>query len=234
MSRFLRLSLLCLLALAGNRAPAAEPADVLAMRAKAEKGNGLAQYNLGLVYMQGQLVPVDLPEAFVWLTLASENGSTGKDLDGVLANLTDSQLMEGRSRLAQYRAAIAARAAGPTVGPPKKVTNRGFSLTAPGPTNSATTGAPVPATAITHAPDSNRPAAGPRTTDSVIEDLAQARQEIARLKAELEKAQTTIREQAGLIARLQDPASRPAAATVPGVGEVPIQTSPPDGVGRRP
>ena len=33
--------------------------DITALRAKAEKGNGLAQYNLGLAYAEGHGVPAD-------------------------------------------------------------------------------------------------------------------------------------------------------------------------------
>ena len=72
---------LLLLAVATSRLLAAEPPEIVSLRAKAEKGNAIAQYNLGLAYTEGQQVPVDYAEAFVWLTLASENGSTGKALN---------------------------------------------------------------------------------------------------------------------------------------------------------
>jgi hypothetical protein len=136
-SRYLLLALLC------ARLAAADPAEVSALRIKAEKGNALAQYNLGLVYLDGALVPADLPEAFVWLTLAAENGSTGKALNRVLGNLTDAQLAEGRRRLAGYRTTLPACAPVPSAShsPLHRPENRGFSVTAP--TGSAT--APAPA-----------------------------------------------------------------------------------------
>ena len=81
-----RTALLLLLTVAFSRLVAAEPAEIASLRAKAERGNAIAQYNLGLAYTQGQLLPVDIPEAFAWLTLASENGSTGKALNTVLVH----------------------------------------------------------------------------------------------------------------------------------------------------
>src|SRR4051812_18603461 len=58
-----------------------DAADLPALRAKAERGNAIAQYNLGLAYMQGRQTNADLVEAFVWLTLAADTGSTGKALE---------------------------------------------------------------------------------------------------------------------------------------------------------
>ena len=55
--------------------------DLSALRAKAEKGNGLAQYNLGLAYAEGKGVAADRVEAYVWLSLARENGARGRALD---------------------------------------------------------------------------------------------------------------------------------------------------------
>ena len=104
-----RTTLLLLLTVAFSRLVAAEPAEITSLRAKAEKGNAIAQYNLGLAYTDGQLLPVDIPEAFAWLSLASENGSTGKELNTVLGNMTDAQLATGRERLENYRAMIAAK-----------------------------------------------------------------------------------------------------------------------------
>ncbi|MFI5357630.1 MAG: hypothetical protein ACHQ4G_09865, partial [Opitutales bacterium] len=67
---------------------AGEPSDVAALRIKAEKGNSIAQYNLGLVYVEGREVPVDLAEAYVWLNLASEGGTTSKALQDLVTNMT--------------------------------------------------------------------------------------------------------------------------------------------------
>jgi chromosome segregation ATPase len=96
-----------LLLLAGLSAPLnllAEPPELASLRAKAEKGNSIAQYNLGLTYLAGQDVPADWPEAFVWLTLAAENGTTGKALQNLTEEMSSPQLAEGRRRLAALRA----------------------------------------------------------------------------------------------------------------------------------
>lgn len=77
--------------------------DVGALRAKAERGNAIAQYNLGLAYAQGRGTPADPVEAFVWLTLAAENGSTEVSLDRVLDALTPAQLGAARARLGEVR-----------------------------------------------------------------------------------------------------------------------------------
>jgi hypothetical protein len=81
-----------------------DPNDVPSLRAKAERGNVIAQYNLGLAYSQGRGTPVDLPEAFVWLTIAAQSGSTGKALDSLLNNMSTPQIDEGRRRLAAMQA----------------------------------------------------------------------------------------------------------------------------------
>src|ERR1044071_8477547 len=71
-----------------------EPVEIAALRAKAEHGNAIAQYNLGLAYSQGRQVPLDLAEAFIWLTLASESGSTGRALETLLGNMNADQITE--------------------------------------------------------------------------------------------------------------------------------------------
>jgi len=108
MLSFARTVLLLSLTVAFSRLAAAEPVEIVSLRAKAEKGNSIAQYNLGLAYIQGQQVPADLSEAFVWLTLASEHGSAGKALNEVLGTISEPQLAEGKKRLETYRATIAA------------------------------------------------------------------------------------------------------------------------------
>ncbi len=93
-------------------APKTDPNDVASLRAKAERGNVIAQYNLGLAYAQGRGTAVDRPEAFMWLTIASQSGSTGKALDTLLTSMSSEQIAEGRRRLE------AARSANPFLRPP--------------------------------------------------------------------------------------------------------------------
>src|SRR4051812_15938309 len=81
-----------------------EPAEIAALRAKADRGNAIAQYNLGLAYAQGRQVPLDLSEAFIWLSIASETGSTGRALETLLGSMNAEQINEGRRRLEALRA----------------------------------------------------------------------------------------------------------------------------------
>ena len=205
-----RPALLLLLAFAANSVFADEPAEIVSLRAKAERGNTLAQYNLGLAYAQGQLVPADPPEAFVWLSLASENGSTGKALDEILGTLSDPQLAEGRRRLSEYRAILAARNTATLDNPAAyKPSTRGFSLTARPAADKSTTLNPAPATAVTRAPEVTGPGS---------DDPAQLRKENARLKSALGEAGARLKEQAALIAKLQAELTArfpSGAATVP-------------------
>ncbi len=86
---------------------AADSNDRAVLRAKAEQGNGIAQYNLGLAYADTQQPYADRVEAFVWLSLAAERGSTGKALASLTEQMTPEQLAEGGRRLQQRRAELA-------------------------------------------------------------------------------------------------------------------------------
>ncbi len=103
--RFFRpfLATLSALALAASLAAQTESADITALRAKAEHGNSVAQYNLGLAYAQGNGVTTDPVEAFVWLSLAGENGARGQALNNVVNSLTPDQLTQARQKLAERR-----------------------------------------------------------------------------------------------------------------------------------
>ena len=110
-----------------------ESAEVAALRAKAERGNAIAQYNLGLAYAEGKEAPTDLIEAFVWLTLAAEGGSRGRALDTVLGAMTAEQIVEGRQRLDRLRATNSALKARPPVA--TKATGKSLAVVAPTPSN---------------------------------------------------------------------------------------------------
>jgi TPR repeat protein len=75
------------------------PPELEALRVKAESGNGIAQYNLGLAYAEGHGMPADPAEAYVWLMLASDHGSTGNYLEGMVARMSAEDLAEGNRRL---------------------------------------------------------------------------------------------------------------------------------------
>ena len=87
-------------------APAASPvvdpavgSAFAALRAKAEQGDAVAQYDLGLAYSQGGQTARDPVEAFAWLTLAAEKGVSGDALRRVTDGLSSSQLAQARLRL---------------------------------------------------------------------------------------------------------------------------------------
>jgi outer membrane murein-binding lipoprotein Lpp len=174
-----RAVLLILLTLGFARLTAAEPEELASLRAKAEKGSVLAQYNLGLAYAQGRLGPVDLPEAFAWLSLASESGTTGKALDGVLGSITDEQLTEGRRRLGTYRTALAAKNTSSRAN--QKLTPRGFSLNAP-PATAPPTSETAPATKI---PEATLTPATTPAEGSDSSELTQSRRELTKVRADL-------------------------------------------------
>ena len=97
---------LLLVGLALGGALWAADAAVAALQAKAENGNAIAQYNLGLMYVDGQGVARDPIEAYVWLSLAAENGATGRALRNLSDTLTAEQLARAKARLAERRASI--------------------------------------------------------------------------------------------------------------------------------
>ena len=71
-------------------------------RLAAEKGIADAQFNLGLMYGNGEGVPQDYVQAYMWLNLAvvqgHENARKGRDI--VYKNMTPEQIVEAQ-RLAR-------------------------------------------------------------------------------------------------------------------------------------
>ena len=246
MSQFTRLALLLIMAVSAGRVGAAEGDELAALRAKAEKGNALAQYNLGLAYTQGRLGPVDLPEAFVWLSLASERGTTGKALDSVLGSITDEQLTEGRRRLEIYHTALAAklasasRSAAPRSGP------RGFRIEEPA-TAAPESHEAEPVAPATRPPESTPVAPAPSSAEGAgLSELARAQRELGQARANLqvvnaelaalrasvatlEAAATTARAtEARLTAELEAVRKEREAAKVP-AAPPPVEKAPPAG-----
>jgi len=210
-----RTALLLLLSLGFVRVTAAEPDEIASLRLKAERGNALAQYNLGLAYAQGRQVSPDPAEAFAWLSLASENGATGKALDSLLGNITDAQLTDGRRRLGAYRNAvitqgveIKARSA-PRLGP------RSFTLenprTAPPTRQSATPvtqapeAIPIP---VSTSPAEGSPAAeltqARKNLEKAQVDLVTANHELAELHEDMTRLATTVAEAKATETRLTE------------------------------
>lgn len=158
--------------------PAQQSDDLASLRAKAEKGNGIAQYNLGLAYAEGRGVAADRLEAFVWLSLARENGARGRAYDTLLASLDAPSLEAARQRLAQHQA---------TAGIPV-VTLRPASDAAGTGASAETTAAAADSAALQH-----RIAALTADKKQLSEEVAKAWKEIDALNAALLKAQRTTR-----------------------------------------
>ena len=55
--------------------------DVEDCRVRAEQGHALAQYNLGLMYANGEGVPQDDKEAFNWYRKSAEQGHAGAQVN---------------------------------------------------------------------------------------------------------------------------------------------------------
>ena len=201
MSMFARTTLLILLSLGFVRLVAADSDELTLLRSKAEHGNALAQYNLGLVYAQGRLAPADPAEAFAWLSIASESGATGKALDSLLGNITDQQLAEGRRRLGAYRTALASASTTITSHPTPKLAPRGFTVD----TTPVAPPATDPTTPLTKTPEVVAPPATTTPAEGAgVTELAQARKELGQSRADLLAANTELATLRAAVARLTE------------------------------
>ena len=76
----------------------------------AEQGNARAQYNLGVMYNQGEGVPEDKAEAARWYRLAAEQGHTGAQYNlGVMYAIGEGIPEEDAEAVRWYRMAANAR-----------------------------------------------------------------------------------------------------------------------------
>lgn len=71
----------------------------------AERGDHRAQYWLGMIYFEGRGVPKDAVRAYLWLTLAANQGNRGARAgrDGVARRLSDIQKSEAEALAAAWR-----------------------------------------------------------------------------------------------------------------------------------
>jgi uncharacterized protein len=69
-------------------------------QAAAEQGHSTAQFNLGLMYAQGNGVHQDYVTAHMWLSLAAENGNANaaEDRDQVATRISSADLLEAKRR----------------------------------------------------------------------------------------------------------------------------------------
>ena len=235
MSTLARAALLIVLCLGFVRLAAADADEAAVLRAKAERGNALAQYNLGLLYEQGRQVPADPAEAFAWLSLASESGATGKALDSLLGNISDAQLAEGRRRLGLYRTALSNKGSTTSTHSTPKLAPRGFVMetapaTPPPPaaeppattpvttpaTNPATVPATPPATTASttasKAPDAAAPPLATTPAEGAgVTDLAQTRKDLEKTSADLSAANAELATLRATVTRLEAAAAEAKA-----------------------
>ena len=85
---------------------ATSASGIASLRAKAEAGNAIAQYNLGLIYADEKEPSHDLVEAYVWLSRAARNGARGRQLDILSERLTPAQFAEGNERLGELQTTL--------------------------------------------------------------------------------------------------------------------------------
>jgi hypothetical protein len=222
MSMPARAALLLLLPLGFVRLFAAETGELASLRAKAEHGNALAQYNLGLAYAEGRQVPANPAEAFAWLSLASENGATGKALDSLLGNISDAQLAEGRRRLDRYRATVSTQITDTKTHGAPKLAPRGFTVEVPPPTPAPPTTPPVtnpPVTAPNTPPPAGKspaavapPVATTPAGGNAAAELEQARKDLEKAQVDLVNANNELATLRASVTRLEAAASEAKAA----------------------
>ncbi len=89
-----------------KRDPAA--AAVTWYRKAADQGHRLAQYNLGVLLAGAGGPAADLIEAWVWLSLAADNGveAAAAARDGVEKRMSESELGQARRRLEAQKTAL--------------------------------------------------------------------------------------------------------------------------------
>jgi hypothetical protein len=74
-------------------------AEVESLNTKAKRGNAIAQYTLGLALGDPREPAYEPAQAYVWLNLASLNGTTSKALTTLTQQLSPADLAEGKRRL---------------------------------------------------------------------------------------------------------------------------------------
>ena len=73
--------------------------EVDSLTIKASRGNAIAQYTLGLALADPREPAYEPAQAYVWLSLASLNGTTSKALSTLTQQLSPADLAEGKRRL---------------------------------------------------------------------------------------------------------------------------------------
>ncbi len=171
MKTFRLFAALLVVALVASPAFPQESSEITSLLAKARRGNGIAQYNLGLAYAEGRGVTADRVEAYVWLTLAQENGARGRALDTLMGALDRNSLELAQRRLTERKAELGVRT-------PSAVTVR-TTTTAPAPK--------VPAPAAIPTPAADTPAKVPADPEALNTRLNELAADVTALRAERER-----------------------------------------------
>lgn len=86
-----------------------EPSDLKALEERAAQGDASAQFNLGVIYAEGQGVPQDYVQAHKWINLAAAKG-TGEDRNKrakvrrrVAAKMTPAQIAEAQKLAREWK-----------------------------------------------------------------------------------------------------------------------------------
>jgi len=176
--------------------------EIAILRAKAEKGNAVAQYNLGMVYAATNDPTSDPIEAYVWLNLAADNGATGRALTDLETQLTPAQLAEGKTRLEARRAELGIKkhASAPTesVVVSAAPANDSSSPISSGSSTNVTPASPIAAPAPVTAPGSagNDAASLQNALSKMSAELSSAWKENDQLKATIAKLNQAPKENA--------------------------------------
>ncbi|MCB1802267.1 MAG: sel1 repeat family protein [Gammaproteobacteria bacterium] len=90
-----------------------DPVKAAEMIAEAERGDMDAQYAAGLIYAEGRGVPLDLVQAYYWLTRAVDQGDSDAELlrRVVAAQMSDDQFEAGKHLVMMARRALEAGSA---------------------------------------------------------------------------------------------------------------------------
>ena len=73
------------------------------LRSKAEQGDAMAQYNLGVLYSRGWGVPQDFIQGHLWLSMAAAQGNkiAAQERDKVVMKMTPEEIAEAQQLATQ-------------------------------------------------------------------------------------------------------------------------------------
>lgn len=156
-------------ALAAAPLLAISDSELADLQAKAASGNGVAQYKLGLEYASQQQPHADNIEAWVWLSLAADNGASGNALLLVSSRLSPDQLSQARRVLEQRRAILAS---GQPIVVPAKLANDS-------PVSAAESASPISPVSPVTEPSAEPTAPGNTEQKSASSEIAQLKTQLA-------------------------------------------------------